>query len=171
METSASVAGAVVQTAAGASINKGVWTGVILAGISLLAIVVKQWAPWMTIARDGRRADMEGMGKRIADLERRLDQQQVSHERKIEAERAQHEAELSIFRHRMNNLDQCLTMLLMLIEQDPDKAREAAARVRTMRERQEADERAEKATINAARVHATVSAVPASAPAIEEPKP
>lgn len=159
------VAEAVVETAAGGSIKAGVWTGVVVAALGLLAVIVRQWGPWMTIAQGGRRADIEGMGRRIAELEKRLDLQQVTHDRKIEAERAQHDAEISIFRHRMNNLDQCLTMLLMLIEQDPDKAREAAARVRSMRERQEADERAEKAAISAARVQATATPIAQQEPA------
>jgi len=99
-----------------------------------------------------RRADIEGMGKRIAELEARLDRQSVQHEAKIEMERREHAAELQIMRHRMNNLDQCLTMLLALIELDPDRARESATRVRQMRERQEANEIAEKGAIAAARL-------------------
>ena len=67
-------------------------------------------------------------------------------------ERREHAAELQIMRHRMNNLDQCLTMLLALIELDPDRARESATRVRQMRERQEANEIAEKGAIAAARL-------------------
>ena len=150
----ASAAHAVVQTSAGGSIRAGVWTGVILAAIGVVSLVIRQWGPWQIIARDTRRADMEGMGRRIADLESRLDRQTVQHEAKIEQERAQHAAELQIMRHRMNNLDQCLTMLLALIELDPERARDSAARVRQMRERQEANEVAEKSAIAAARIGA-----------------
>lgn len=107
------------------------------------------------IAGSQRRADIEGMGKRIAELEARLDRQSVQHEAKIEQERREHAAELQIMRHRMNNLDQCLTMLLALIELDPERARDSAARVRQMRERQEANEIAEKGAIAAARLTAT----------------
>ena len=152
MTAAASAAEAVVQTAAGGSIRAGVWTGVILAAIGVVSLIVRQWGPWQIIARDTRRADMEGMGRRIADLESRLDRQAVQHEAKLEQERAQHSAEIQIMRHRMNNLDQCLTMLLALIELDPAKARESAARVRQMRERQEANEVAEKGAIAAARI-------------------
>jgi hypothetical protein len=163
MASSAAVAQAVVETASGASISKGVWTGVVIATIGLIGLIVRQWAPWMTITASTRRADMEGMGRRIAELEARLDRQTTSHDLKVEQERAQHVAEQAIMRHRMNNLDQCLTMLLMLIEQDPEKAREAASRVRTMRERQEANEAAERAAIHVASIAAKVEpAAPAA---------
>ncbi len=158
MSAVASAAHAVVQTSAGGSIRAGVWTGVILAAIGVVSLIIRQWGPWQIIARDTRRADMEGMGRRIADLESRLDRQTVQHEAKIEQERVQHAAEIQIMRHRMNNLDQCLTMLLALIEMDPDRAREAAARVRQMRERQEANEAAEKSAITAARLSPAAAA-------------
>ncbi len=145
-------AGAIVHTASGGSIRAGVWTGVILAGIGVVSLIIRQWGPWQVIAGTQRRADIEGMGKRIAELEARLDRQTVQHEAKIEMERREHAAELQIMRHRMNNLDQCLTMLLALIELDPERARESATRVRQMRERQEANEIAEKGAIAAARL-------------------
>ncbi len=152
LPTAARTAGAVVETASGGSIRAGVWTGVILAGIGVVSLIIRQWGPWQVIAGTQRRADIEGMGKRIAELEARLDRQSVQHEAKIEMERREHAAELQIMRHRMNNLDQCLTMLLALIELDPDRARESATRVRQMRERQEANEIAEKGAIAAARL-------------------
>ena len=136
-------AAAVVQTTTGGSISAGVWTGVVLAALSLLTVIVKQWGPWKIIARDGRKSDLDLMTARINKLENLLEQKD-----------AHHDAEVAVMRHRMNNLDQCLNMLLMLIEQDPDKAREAAARVRVMRERQEAAEASEKATIRAATITA-----------------
>jgi hypothetical protein len=154
-------AGPILQTASGGSIRAGVWTGVVLAGIGVISLIIRQWGPWQVIAGTQRRADIEGMGKRIAELEARLDRQSVQHEAKIEQERREHAAELQIMRHRMNNLDQCLTMLLALIELDPERARDSAARVRQMRERQEANEIAEKGAIAAARL----------APIVKEPLP
>ncbi len=151
----AEAVGPVLQTASGGSIRAGVWTGVVLAGIGVISLIIRQWGPWQVIAGSQRRADIEGMGKRIAELEARLDRQSVQHEAKIEQERREHAAELQIMRHRMNNLDQCLTMLLALIELDPERARDSAARVRQMRERQEANEIAEKGAIAAARLTTT----------------
>lgn len=101
------------------------------------------------IAGTQRRADIEGEGKRIAELEAGFDRQSVQHEVKIEQERREHAAELQIMRHRMNNLDQCMTMLLALIELNPERARDSATWVRQMRERQEANEIAEKGAITA----------------------
>lgn len=162
MGTSGQIAEAVVQTTAGGSIRAGVWTGVILAAITLATVIVRQWGPWKIIARDERRADIDSMAARIKTLEDRLDRQAAAHQAIIAAKDAQHDAELSTMRHRMNNLDQCLTMLLALIEQDPAKAQVAASRVREMRERQEATEKAERATIHAARITAA-SPVPDAA--------
>lgn len=145
-------ADAVVQTTQGGSIRAGVWTGVVVAALGVITVIVKQWGPWLTITGNQRRADIEGMGRRIAELEARLDRQTTEHAAKLDQERAQHAAEIQHMRHRMNNLDTSLTLLLALIEQDPTKASEAAARVRQKRERQEANEIAEKSVLTAARL-------------------
>ncbi|WP_285020218.1 hypothetical protein [Novosphingobium sp. fls2-241-R2A-195] len=151
----APAADAVVQTTQGGSIRAGVWTGVFVAALGVITVIVKQWGPWLTITGNQRRADIEGMGKRIAELEARLDRQASESTAKLEQERAQHAAEIQHMRHRMNNLDTSLTLLLALIEQDPTKASEAAARVRQKRERQEANEIAEKSVLTAARLAPT----------------
>lgn len=143
---------AVVQTTNGGSIRAAVWTTAVLSGIGVISLIIKQWGPWQIIAGNQRRADIEGMGKRIAELEARLDRQTTEHAAKLDQERAQHAAEIQHMRHRMNNLDTSLTLLLALIEQDPTKASEAAARVRQKRERQEANEIAEKSVLTAARL-------------------
>lgn len=143
---------AVVQTTNGGSIRAAVWTTAILSGIGVISLIIKQWGPWQIIAGDQRRADIEGMGKRIAELEARLDRQTTEYATKIEQKEVAHAAEMQVVRHRMNNIDQCFTMLLALIELDPSRASEAAARVRQMRERQEANEVTEKSAITAARL-------------------
>jgi hypothetical protein len=98
---------------------------------------------------------------RVLRLEGRLDDQKAAYETKLEYERAVHATDLATMRHRMNNLDQCLTMLLALIEANPEKAQEAAKRVREMREKQEAVESAEKALLAASRVVAVAPTAPA----------
>ncbi|WP_232494910.1 hypothetical protein [Novosphingobium kaempferiae] len=150
---------AVVQTTNGGSIRAAVWTTAIVSVIGCVSLIIKQWGPWQIIAGNQRRADIEGMGKRIAELEARLDKQATDHAVKLDQERVQHSAEIQIMRHRMNNLDQCLTMLLALIELDPSKASDAATKVRQMRERQEINEAVEKGAIVGARF---------AAPAISE---
>jgi hypothetical protein len=62
------------------------------------------------------------------------------------------EAERAVDRHRLNNLSQCLDALLLMIELDPGKATEAAAKIRAMRERQAQEEAAEKSAIHAATI-------------------
>lgn len=101
---------------------------------------------------------------RVLRLEGRMDDQKQAYETKLEYERVIHANDLATMRHRMNNLDQCLTMLLALIEENPEKAQAAAKRVREMREKQEASESAEKALLNAARASAVVPVIPPSKP-------
>lgn len=101
---------------------------------------------------------------RITRLEQRMEDQRAMYEARIEFERVSHQHELSTMRHRMSNLDQCLTMLLALIEENPDKAQAAAKRVREMRTKQEQAEAAEKAAIAAAMIAATAPVRPPAPP-------
>ena len=78
---------------------------------------------------------------RIEKLEQRIDQQRVSFE-----------AEISILRHDLNNANTCLDLLLTLLETQPEKAAEHAARIKAMMDRRARDLSAEKATIRAARI-------------------
>jgi hypothetical protein len=77
-----------------------------------------------------RAAEMEAMRKRMA---------------KLEAERA-------VDRHKLNNVTQCLDALIMMIEMDPEKAKEAATRVKAMRESQMKTEALEKAAVHRAEI-------------------
>jgi len=82
----------------------------------------------------------------------KIEETRREYEAKIEAKDAAHSAEIGVMRHRMNNLDQSLTMLLTLIEENPERAQQAAKRVREQREKQEIIESAEKSAISAARI-------------------
>lgn len=88
-----------------------------------------------------RAEEMAAMRLRIDRLENLLAQKD-----------AEHEAERRADRHKINNLSQCLDALLLLIEQDPTKAAEAAAKVRKMRDGQQTREIAESATLRAAKI-------------------
>lgn len=131
----------------------GVWTAV----ATLIGIVLRSRVPMRKLKIDADGQLLSTTIERLTKVEGALEQQRASYEGKIEQERNAHAAEMAIMRHRMNNLDQCLTMLLMLIEQDPEKAREAARRVREMRSAQEAAEAAEKGAIHAARISASTT--------------
>ena len=134
-----------------AIIGGGVWTAV----LTLIGIMWKSRVPMRKLKIEADEALLSTTIARLDKLETELKDQRDNYEIKLDQERTQHAADLSIMRHKMNNLDQCLTMLLMLIEQDPEKAREAAARVRTMRERQEANEAAEKGAMHGAKLGVT----------------
>ena len=148
-------------------IGTGVWSAV----AAIVIAYFKQRTPFTKIKIDGdaslraelfdkiEKQDAEHTA-RVTRLEQRLEDQRVMYEARIEYERVSHASDLSTMRHRMNNLDQCLTMLLVLIEENPQKAQEAAKRVREMRAKQEASEAAEKATIAAARITATGNGTP-----------
>ena len=132
----------------------GVWTAV----ATLVGIVLRSRVPMRKMKIEADEQLLATTIERLTKVEAALESQRVSYETRIEAERAQHAADLAVMRHRTNNLDQCLTMLLMLIEQDPDKAREAAAKVRAMREKQELAEAAEKGAQAGAKIAAATPA-------------
>jgi hypothetical protein len=144
---------------------------IVTACLTVIGVFVKMRLPMrkLALASDAElRADlMQQLKEQDADhkarterLEGRIDDQKKSYETKLEYERIIHANDLATMRHRMNNLDQCLTMLLALIEENPEKAQAAAKRVREMREKQEASESAEKALLNAARAGVVVPTVP-----------
>lgn len=143
--------------------------------LTVIGVFVKMRLPMrkLALASDEKlRADLMTQLKeqdtdhtaRVLRLEGRLDDQKRAYETKLEYERVLHANDLATMRHRMNNLDQCLTMLLALIEENPEKAQAAAKRVREMREKQEASESAEKALLNAARASLAVPTIPSALP-------
>ncbi|MBB3348805.1 hypothetical protein [Sphingomonas sp. BK069] len=73
----------------------------------------------------------------------------------MDKQRARHEAERSVDRHRLNNFDQCFNALFMMFENSPEKAADAIAAVKTMRQRQMEVEALEKAAIHAAVIQQT----------------
>ncbi|WP_375248319.1 hypothetical protein [Sphingomonas sp.] len=91
-----------------------------------------------------RAEEMEAMRARVEALEARL-----------ERERTRHEAERALDRHRLNNMDQCFNALFLMFETSPEKAAQAIAAVKEMRERQMQSEAIEKATIHAAAIQQT----------------
>jgi len=137
----------------------GVWTGI----FTFLGIMWKNKVPMKKLGIDAEERlredlmnqlnakDSAAQGRYDA-LEKRLEAMRARYEARLETERVSHAAEMQIMRHRMNNLDQCLSMMLVMTEENPEKAKNIAARVREMRERQEVLENEEKARIAAARL-------------------
>ena len=61
-----------------------------------------------------------------------------------DTERARHEAEMAIMRHRVNNSDQCLDALLLLLKAAPEKVDQAVKHIEAMRARQKEEIAVEK---------------------------
>jgi hypothetical protein len=91
-----------------------------------------------------RAEEMEAMRQRIAKLEE-----------KLEYKDALHQAERAVDRHRINNLDQCLTAFLMMVKKSPSDAATAAAMIEDMRGGQIEREKQEASAIHAAAMAAT----------------
>lgn len=121
------------------------WTvaGIWVLALTTLGLLIRQIGPWrkqISEAEDHLRADLL---KRVGKLERTLERQ-----------RARHDAERSLDRHRLNNITQCFDALLLLIKSNPDKAAEAVALIEELRAKQIVAETEEKAIIRAAEIAA-----------------
>lgn len=90
-----------------------------------------------------RAEEMERMRARMDAVEAAAKTASSEAERQI----ALLQAERAIDRHRINNVTQCLDALILLIEQDPTKASDAASRIKKMRADQMAAEAAEKGAV------------------------
>lgn len=96
-----------------------------------------------------RADEMERMRERLTALELKLEQaKEEAHEVQIH-QAAQFEAERSIYRHRIGNLGQAFTALLMLLKKGVP-VQEAVETVEKMRAEQLEREAAEAATMRAA---------------------
>ena len=116
--------------------------------LALLGVIVRQVGPWRK-QRDDAEDKLRGdLIKRIDKLEEQVREKDRLHD----ADRARHEAERALDRHRLNNVTQCLDALLLLLEQAPERATEAVARIKEMRGKQIIAEAQEKATIRAAEI-------------------
>ena len=80
-------------------------------------------------------------------------------ERERDNERARHEAELRMMRHRLNNSDQGIEALLLILDDDdlPDRLKIKVQRIRDLRARQKDAEERERDTITAAALLAKVA--------------
>lgn len=121
------------------------WTmvGVWIAALSLVGMLIRQAVPWKKVSSDSDAHLRADLIRRVEKLERML-----------ERERARHNAERSIDRHRLNNVTQCFDALLLLIETAPERATEAVQKIKAMREAQQIAEAEEKAIIRAAEIAA-----------------
>lgn len=119
------------------------WTaaGIWVAALSFLGLLIRQVVPWKKLAGDFEADFRADLLARVQKLEQTL-----------ERERARHDAERALDRHRLNNVTQCFDALLLLIELAPDKAAESVAKIKEMRAEQVKAEAQEKAVIRAAEI-------------------
>lgn len=107
--------------------------------IALLGIIIRQVGPWRKQSIDAEQRLRDDLLKRVEKLEKTLDR-----------ERARHNAERALDRHRLNNVGQCFDAMLLMLKAAPEKAAEIVRHIEGMRARQIESEALEKAAIHAA---------------------
>lgn len=85
-------------------------------------------------------------------LEQKIDRQRELYESKLDAERARHEAAEMLSRHKVRNLEACLSAFLWMAEKRSDNIPEVVADIRRMRAEQEAAEAAERGSVAGAKI-------------------
>lgn len=86
-----------------------------------------------------RAEEMESMRERMKALEAKIEAKDAQHE----IDRIVHEAERAYDRHRINNLDQCVTSFLMMVRANPTDGAKAATMIEELRTRQVEEEKRE----------------------------
>ncbi len=99
-----------------------------------------------------------GREKDRRELEQKIERQRELYELKLDAERARHEAAEMLSRHKVRNLEQCLSAFLWMAEKRSDNIPEVVAEIRRMRAEQEAAEAAEKGAVAGAKIIAATGA-------------
>lgn len=107
----------------------------------LCGIIIRQVGPWRKQSIEAAQRLRDDLLHRVEKLEKTLDR-----------ERARHNAERALDRHRLNNVTACFDALMMLLETNPERASEAVAKIKEMRARQLESEALEKGAIHAAMI-------------------
>lgn len=76
-QTAMDTASAVVETTDGGSIRAGIWTGVIVAMIGLVTMIVSHWRGWKETASAGRTADFRRLREEIERRDTDMDEMKV----------------------------------------------------------------------------------------------
>ena len=105
--------------------------------------------------RSGRSGDRR-------ELESKIERQRELYEAKLDTERARHEAAEMLSRHKVRNLEQCLSAFLWMAEKRPDNIPDVVAEIRKMRADQEAAEAVEKGAVAGAKIIAATTKGPAA---------
>ena len=120
------------------------------------ALIVLALITWFKTIPQLRKIRADGDMAMRSDLMRRievLEEQAARNRIDREIERKEHEAEIQVLRHRLNNETHALDTLLILLEQNPDRIKENIGRIKGERERMRLEIAAEKGAIAANRIN------------------
>lgn len=137
------------QTAIAVKSATGAYTAVGAIGTFVVALLGAIGA-WIKFGPNWRKVTVSADEKFRDDLLKRL----AKVERTLELERAAHEAERSLDRHKLNNMSQCFDAVMLMLEAAPEKAAEIVSKIKEMRAAQIQTEALEKAAIHAAKLAA-----------------
>ena len=133
----------------------GPWLGI----AGLISVLLYAFRPYREMAAKRENdevtrltAEVAVLRSEVRDTRAELDAQRVRFDARLEQERALHDAEMAIMRHRANNLEAIFNMLVELVEQSPDRAADTVIRIKALRAKQEAAEAAEKGMVMGARI-------------------
>lgn len=124
--------------------------GIVGGIVTLAGLVLRFIGPWrkqITEAEAQLRTELTNENHVLLDRIEKI-------ERKLERERQRHNAERSLDRHRLNNMQACFDATLLLLEMNPDRAAEVVSKIKEMRAVQMIAEAEEKAIIRAAEIAA-----------------
>lgn len=128
-------------------------TGVWIAAIGLLGILIRQIGPWRQQANAAEAQAREDEAKFRAELLARevfLLQRIDRLESRLERQEARHSAEKALGNHKLRNITACFDAMLMMMEMTPDRGAEVVVKIKEMRAAQIIAEAKEAAIIRAA---------------------
>lgn len=117
---------------------------------SAVAILLKAWQPFAALKQARELGETARLSARVEALEGMVERLHA----KIDQERAEYDAMMSIMRHRVNNSRMALKSIVMMLRVNPDKVTEALGQIESMMVEQEAAEREEKAALDLSRMTA-----------------
>jgi hypothetical protein len=138
----------------GVELGPFTWTaaGAWASFLALLGIIARQVGPWRKISIDAETVFRDGLVERVQRLEDTLERERAQRDADREALRARHEAERSLDRHKIKNLQQCFDAMMMGLKATPDRVSAVIEHIERLRAEQLKAEAIESATIHAAAI-------------------
>lgn len=142
-----------------------------VAVVAFVSLLVRQIGPWRKQISDAENTIRGELHEQINELKAEMERQRLEHatemrafnlerddmgdqlarmQKQLSRQQIRHNAERSLDRHRLNNINACFDALLLLLKANPDKSAEAVQMIEEMRAKQLVAEAEEKAIITAA---------------------